>query len=387
MKEIKIGNLCSENNVQEQFKDVNQDLESIIGKCNGIQGRLNNLQSDVDDFYKGIQSRITKLEDTTKDVKDNFYGYQGVQGDIDEHYRNFGSIYQGVQGDIQHCNDTLVGIQNKHKDLYDYYYNLFNGLGGSISQVELDTTNTNNIGVATVSSKTENGKTKITLSNTIGTQGPKGRQGNKGSVGDVGQQGYNGNGALAFVGAQGEEGSQGFMGPRGEAGDSNTDAPRGDQGIRGPQGVRGDKGISGTLTDTDITNLAKLNTSSTGGQIWTAYQDFKAGAGDSGSDIRFKTNIKPTQSVLDDVLKLDVIDYIWDKKGERQRDTFGISAQQLEGLGGNFSKMVNERHDEEKTKWVDYTRFGVLAIKSIQEQQSIINQIDKMITELEENLK
>ena len=121
-------------------------------------------------------------------------------------------------------------------------------------------------------------------------------------------------------------------------------------------------------------------------QTWTAYQNFTAGAGNSGSDIRFKTNIKPTQSVLDDVLKLDVIDYIWDKEGEEKRDTFGISAQQLEELGGNFKKMVHDRGDENKTKWVEYDRFGVLALKAIQELCDKIEKQDEEIKYLKSQI-
>lgn len=110
------------------------------------------------------------------------------------------------------------------------------------------------------------------------------------------------------------------------------------------------------------------------------YADFQSGAGNSGSDIRFKENITPTEDVLDKINQLEVIDYTWNKEGEAKRETFGISAQQLEELG--FNNMVHTRDDEDETKWVEYDRFGVLAIKAIQELTEIVekqqDEIDKL---------
>lgn len=102
-------------------------------------------------------------------------------------------------------------------------------------------------------------------------------------------------------------------------------------------------------------------------QTWTKYQDFTAGAGNTGSDMRFKQNVKGIKPVLDNLLKLDIISYIWKKEGEAERDTFGVNAKQLKNLQGIFEKIVHVRDDKDKTQWVEYDRFGVLAIKGIQE--------------------
>ena len=120
---------------------------------------------------------------------------------------------------------------------------------------------------------------------------------------------------------------------------------------------------------------------------WTAYQDFTAGAGNSGSDMRFKEEVKPSINVLSDVLKLEVIDYIWNKEGESKKDTFGLNAYQLEELGGNFAKMVHERPDKEKTKWVEYDRCGVIALKAIQELYKIVEKQQEEINELKSRIK
>lgn len=124
------------------------------------------------------------------------------------------------------------------------------------------------------------------------------------------------------------------------------------------------------LASTDqINHLVTLNTSQTitGAKIFTQYCDFRAGAGNSGSDMRFKEKVRPVDEVLPGLLDLKVICYEWNKEGEQKRDTFGISATELEEKGGVFEKIVHERDDEQRTKWVEYDRVGVLALKGMQE--------------------
>jgi hypothetical protein len=102
--------------------------------------------------------------------------------------------------------------------------------------------------------------------------------------------------------------------------------------------------------------------------VWSVYQDFKAGAGNSGSDMRFKKEVEPVTSISESIAKLDIIQYIWEHPDEeRIRNTFGVKADQLLELGGIFATMVHSRGDKYNTKWVEYDRFGVLAIKAIQE--------------------
>lgn len=121
-------------------------------------------------------------------------------------------------------------------------------------------------------------------------------------------------------------------------------------------------------------------------QNWTAYQDFLSGAGNSGSDMRFKTNIRGVGPILEQVNNLSIFSYDWVKEDEN-RSTFGVNADELLELGGIFESMVHERIDKDKTKWVEYDRFGVIALKCIQEQQLQIRALMNEIQELKGKLK
>lgn len=109
-----------------------------------------------------------------------------------------------------------------------------------------------------------------------------------------------------------------------------------------------------------------------------------SGAGNTGSDMRFKKNISEVDNILDKALGIDVISYIWNKEGETEKDTFGVNASQLEELGGVFKKIVHERNDETKTKWVEYDRIGVLALKALQEYKV---KMDKVVEDLQNQIE
>lgn len=120
---------------------------------------------------------------------------------------------------------------------------------------------------------------------------------------------------------------------------------------------------------------------------WSVYQDFKAGAGNSGSDMRFKKEVEPVTSISESIAKLDIIQYIWEHPDEeRIRNTFGVKADQLLELGGIFATMVHSRGDKYKTKWVEYDRFGVLAIKAIQELLKKLEYCETEIAKLKTKL-
>lgn len=144
-------------------------------------------------------------------------------------------------------------------------------------------------------------------------------------------------------------------------------------------------GQDGSLDYSSIeaSKIALINKSN----VWSVYQDFKAGAGNSGSDMRFKKEVEPVTSISESIAKLDIIQYIWEHPDEeRIRNTFGVKADQLLELGGIFATMVHSRGDEYKTKWVEYDRFGVLAIKAIQELCQTIQQMKNRIEILENKI-
>lgn len=119
-------------------------------------------------------------------------------------------------------------------------------------------------------------------------------------------------------------------------------------------------------------------------QSWTGYQIFSAGAGES-SDIRFKESVKKVDNILDDINKIDVIEYTWNHPNEEGTNhTFGVSADQVKEIGGICTLMVHEADDEYKTKSVQYDRFGVLAIKGLQE---VNEKLEKKCAKLENALK
>lgn len=135
-----------------------------------------------------------------------------------------------------------------------------------------------------------------------------------------------------------------------------------------------------TIVEDDLALVNKSNR-------WTAYQDFKSGAGNSGSDMRFKREVTCMPDVLDNLMSLNVIKYIWEHPDENGiRCTFGVKADQLLSLGGVYATMVHSRADKYDTKWVEYDRFGVLAIKALQEVVMRNKQLERRIEYLEDTI-
>lgn len=135
-----------------------------------------------------------------------------------------------------------------------------------------------------------------------------------------------------------------------------------------------------TIVEDDLALVNKSNR-------WTAYQDFKSGAGNSGSDMRFKKEVTCMPDVLDNLMSLNVIKYIWEHPDENGiRCTFGVKADQLLSLGGVYATMVHSRADKYDTKWVEYDRFGVLAIKALQEVVMRNKQLESRIEYLEDTI-
>ena len=147
------------------------------------------------------------------------------------------------------------------------------------------------------------------------------------------------------------------------------------------------KTINITATSVSLTKssvMAALNTAGT--NTFTQYCDFTAGAGNSGSDMRFKKDIKPIGNILDDLMNVEIFTYIWNKKDERNFDTLGVSADQLKE-NKLFEKLVHERPDETKTQFVDYDRIGVLALKGLQELNNKVTEENKKLKERVEKLE
>jgi hypothetical protein len=163
------------------------------------------------------------------------------------------------------------------------------------------------------------------------------------------------------------------------AGLASEDKDVGDLGSLARFGEKGMLEVS-TIMEDDLALVNKSNS-------WTVYQDFKSGAGNSGSDMRFKREVTCMPDVLDNLMSLNVIKYIWEHPDENGiRCTFGVKADQLLSLGGVYATMVHSRADKYNTKWVEYDRFGVLAIKALQEVVMRNKQLENRIEYLEDTI-
>ncbi len=101
------------------------------------------------------------------------------------------------------------------------------------------------------------------------------------------------------------------------------------------------------------------------------YFDYNDGGYHGVSDSRLKENINPLHAVLPSLMQLQAKTYTM--KGDlRKEEKIGFLAQELEKL---FPQLVTPPSTGEKGEtpyFVNYAGFGILAIKAIQEQQTII---------------
>jgi hypothetical protein len=96
------------------------------------------------------------------------------------------------------------------------------------------------------------------------------------------------------------------------------------------------------------------------------------------SDERLKSNIVDASSQIDDIMAVQVRSYTLNETGETH---IGVVAQELEASG--MSGLVQE--DEEGMKSVKYSVLYMKAIKAIQEQQAIIEDLQTRLSALEAN--
>ncbi len=101
------------------------------------------------------------------------------------------------------------------------------------------------------------------------------------------------------------------------------------------------------------------------------------GAWTVDSDRRLKYDIKPLQPVLDRVMQLKPVDYLYNEQKPTENKVIGFVAQEVKPL---FPEIVVD--SEENKLGITYGATGVIAIKAIQEQQQTIeeqkNKIEKM---------
>ncbi len=154
--------------------------------------------------------------------------------------------------------------------------------------------------------------------------------------------------------------------------------------------------------DGDGTNHGlRLQNSGTNGNNWTLFTDntsngllqlwangnlkgaFLKTSGEYGflSDARRKKDIEEVQDVLQKVMQLDVKTYRFLENKPTDKKHYGMIAQEVEKI---FPEIVfhDEKNDSSNDYYLmNYSAFGVLAIKAIQEQQQKITGLEDHVAE------
>jgi hypothetical protein len=102
------------------------------------------------------------------------------------------------------------------------------------------------------------------------------------------------------------------------------------------------------------------------------------------SDQRWKTNIKPIQNALDNVLKMQGVTYYWkvDEYPDKhfpEGEQIGFIAQEIEKV---YPQVVHT--DKDGYKSVDYSKLTPVLVEAIKEQQKIMEELQKVIQQLQE---
>ena len=117
------------------------------------------------------------------------------------------------------------------------------------------------------------------------------------------------------------------------------------------------------------------------GGIW---QDGSNGISYStGSDKRLKENIVDTHYSLDDLKSIKVCDFNW-KNDKSKKTTTGLVAQEIYDI---YPEAVSKPQDDENGWWaLDYGRLTPIIIKTVQEQQEIIETLKADNAELKSRI-
>lgn len=123
--------------------------------------------------------------------------------------------------------------------------------------------------------------------------------------------------------------------------------------------------------------------SSVGGTSRIGWFNGNSGTYNVTSDERKKCHVEKMPSILDKVNKLNAVSYNFKSQESFDKRFVGIMAQDL---NKDFPELVSYEEKQDVYS-VDYSALGVLAIKSIQEQQAIIEKLMNKIEDLEETVK
>jgi hypothetical protein len=111
-----------------------------------------------------------------------------------------------------------------------------------------------------------------------------------------------------------------------------------------------------------------------------------SGAYTSTSDAGLKTGVAAMPSVMDKVMQLRPSQYQY-KQDERGRQYLGFIAQEVEPLFPELVRAPDPNSEREPYYTLDYSGFGIVAIKALQEQQAVIDAQQAEITELKAKME
>jgi len=119
--------------------------------------------------------------------------------------------------------------------------------------------------------------------------------------------------------------------------------------------------------------------------------DYNPNTGEHGyvSDRRLKTQIRPLQPVLNEVMELQPVQYRMKTADPTSPPTYGFIAQDVKKLFPEIVSIINDNIPDKKSlpdlHLLNYSQFFVVAIKAIQEQQAQIATLAKEIVKLEQS--
>ena len=102
------------------------------------------------------------------------------------------------------------------------------------------------------------------------------------------------------------------------------------------------------------------------------------------SDKRMKTDINNLEYGLDEVLQLSPVAFYWKSDKERSRHKIGFIAQDVQLI---MPELVNVGDDENHLLGINYGEFAPVIVKSIQEQNSIIEEQAQIIETLQTEIE
>lgn len=207
----------------------------------------------------------------------------------------------------------------------------------------------------------------------IGNTGAAGSDGDDGATGGQGIQGVKGNtGNTGAAGTNGTNGSTGAKGDKGNTGNTGAAGSNGSQGVMGERGAPGSDGATGPQGPAGLLNVSTQTVYGTKTFNNSVYApDFIESSDRELKNVRSKVKGKSL------ALKLNPITYTW-KKGDTKSINLGFVAQEVHEVS---EALVNTMPNG--FLGVKYSKVVVLNNAAIQEHDKEIQELRKMVTELQ----